>query len=193
MCGGSKPGLRSDGRPNKRGERRFLSTKPPPTCRPCAWSTLGESPVFRALLTHDHLSVISALTSDGRLYLLAHRESIKATQVIGFLRHLLRWIPGPMLILWDGGKIHKAREMKEFLQLNREERLVFERFPAYAPEVDPDEYVWRQLKYTALVNRTCWTLDQLQLHLLEATRRLRRRVDLLRGMVAHAGLELSWA
>lgn len=155
------------------------------------WSPLGEAPVFHALLTHDHLSVISALTADGRLYLLVHHESIKTLQVIGFLRHLLRWIPGPLLLLWDGGKIHKSRELKEFLQLDREERLVVEPFPAYAPEVDPDEYVWRQLKYDALVNRTCWTLDQLHLHLIEASRRLRRRVDLLRGMVAHAGLELS--
>jgi transposase len=109
------------------------------------WSTLGESPVFRALLTHDHLSVISALTGDGRLYLLAHRESIKATQVIGFLRHLLRWIPGPMLILWDGGKIHKAREMQEFLQLDRKERLVFERCPACAVESSCSAAWWLML------------------------------------------------
>jgi transposase len=155
------------------------------------WSALGDSPVFRALLTHDHLSVISALTDDGRLYLLAYQTSIKTAQVIGFLRHLLRWIPGPMLLLWDGGKIHKGRELSDFLQLDKEERLVFERFPAYAPEVDPDEYVWRQLKYDALVNRTSWTLDQLHLHLMEASRRLRCRVGLLRDMVAHAGLELS--
>jgi transposase len=153
------------------------------------WAPRGRSPEVRAVLTHDHLSVISAVTDDGRLYLLSHHASIKTPEVIAFLRHLLHWIPGPMLILWDGGRIHKGKELQEFLRLDDQGRVAFETFPAYAPEVDPDEYVWRQLKYTELVNRTCWTLDQLRVHLTEATRRLRRRVALLRRMMNHAGLK----
>jgi hypothetical protein len=154
-----------------------------------SWSPAGATPVLSAPLQRAHLSMIGGLTWEGRLYTQVHRSTINAHGAIDFLRHLLLHISGPLLMLWDGARIHKSRELAEFRQLDTQDRLVIENFPAYAPEVDPQEYVWHQLKHVELRNLTSFSLEQLRARLQGATARLRGRVGLLRNLLRRAGLE----
>ena len=71
-----------------------------------------------------------------------HRDNIAGVEVVAFLRQLLRQIRGPIELVWDGGTIHRRRMAGDFLQ--RHPRIQTHRFPAYAPEINPDEYVWAQ-------------------------------------------------
>ena len=87
---------------------------------------------------------------------------------------------------WDGARIHRCAELHEVLAFDTEKRMRFLTFPAYAPEVDPDELMWRQLKHVELRNLTSYRLDQLHQRLQEATKRLRQRVAVLRNFVTHA-------
>jgi transposase len=152
------------------------------------WAPIGEVIELEGPLSRDHLSVIGGLTWDGSLYIQAQPTALGSAGVIRFLRHLLQHIPGRILLLWDGAKIHTSDEMHEFLALDTVERLVHEHFPAYAPEVDPQEYVWRQLKHVDLRNLTSYSLDELWLRMKVATKRLRNRVGLLKNLIEHAGL-----
>ena len=79
------------------------------------------------------------------LYLHVHRENITQGEVVIFLSHLLQHIRGPIVLLWDGGGIHKGGLVKRFLR--RHPRLHTERFPPYAPELNPDEQVWNYVKH----------------------------------------------
>jgi transposase len=153
------------------------------------WSPAGVTPVLRAPAGHDHLSVIGGLTLEGSLYVQIHASSIKAHEAVLFLRHLLMHIPGRLLILWDRSKIHKSRELDEFRRMDIIGRMTIEHFPAYAPEVDPQEYVWHQLKHVDLRNLSSFSLDQLWIRLQDATRRLRQRAGLLKKLIGHAGLD----
>jgi transposase len=155
-----------------------------------SWGPCGHALRVRGKLRSKHLSVIGALTEHGRLFLQAHRHTCHSHEVIVFLRHLLCKIPGPLLILWDGGRIHRSRELAAFVAQDRTGRLAFEPFPPYAPDVDPQEYVWRHLKYDDVVNRTKFTIDQLEIYLREAAQRLRRRVSVLQNFIRHVGLDV---
>src|SRR5712672_3021610 len=73
--------------------------------------------------------------------------SFRTKGVIEFLRHVLFHVPGKILIMWDGAKIHKSKGLSIFLEMDTIHRMTFEHFPPYAPEVDPQEYVWRHLKH----------------------------------------------
>ena len=119
----------------------------------------------------------------------AQETSLGSEGVIRLLRHLLHHLPERLLVLWDGARIHSSHEMREFLAMDTIGRLVHEEFPGYAPEVDPQEYVWRQLKHVDFRNLTTYSLDELWIHTREATKRLRRRVGLLRNLMRHAGLK----
>ena len=58
------------------------------------------------------LSLIGALAL-WRFYFQIHAGSIKSLQVIEFLRHLQRHIPGKILVIWDGAPIHRSVLVKK--------------------------------------------------------------------------------
>jgi transposase len=108
-------------------------------------------------------------------------------EVIGFLRHLLRHLRGAVVLLWDGGTIHKRVIVKEFLC--RHQRLHVFPFPAYAPEINPQEFVWTKAKHT-LSNGAPKDITELGRRLRGSVHRVRDSQKLLRSCI-HAS-ELPW-
>jgi transposase len=151
------------------------------------WAPRGETPFLHALLTRDHLSVISGLTPDGQLLMQVQERSLRAPDAVRFLRHLLRHIPGKLLVIWDRAPIHRAQAVKDFLAQGGAARVHLEQLPAYAPELNPDEGIWQYLKHVELRNVCCDDLAELRLELRLATARLRHKHAVLRGCVAECG------
>lgn len=148
----------------------------------------GETPVLRENLTRDHLSAISAITLDGKLYFNVQDEAFKAPDIVKFLRHLLRCIPGKLCVIWDGNPIHRAQAVKDFLATREGRRLHLERLPGYAPDLNPDEGVWTQLKHVEMRNLCCRDLDHLRSELRNGVKRLREKPRVVRSFFAGAGL-----
>ena len=147
------------------------------------WAPRGETPVLRTYLTRDHLSVISGLTPTGQLLLQVRRQAFQSTDVVRFLRHLLRYIPGKLLVLWDGAPIHRAQPIRDFLAAGGAARLYLEQLPAYAPELNPDEGIWHYLKHVELRNMSCDDLPELRQELRRAVARLRHKAAVLQGCI----------
>jgi len=83
-----------------------------------------------------------------KLHLQAYRHSISGDEVVRFLKHLLRHVKGPIVLVWDKHPIHRRRKVKDFLARHR--RLQVYEFPTSAPELNPTEFVWTQIsEYTA--------------------------------------------
>ena len=150
----------------------------------------GQTPLLRVKLTRDHLSAIGAITPQGRLFMQMQEGAYKAKDVVGFLRLLLRKIPGKLLVIWDGASIHRAKEVKDFLKRGAAKRLHLERLPGYAPELNPQEGVWNLLKRVELKNVCCLDLQHIEEELLHAKERLRHHKSTLSQCYAHAGYQL---
>ena len=152
---------------------------------------VGQTPILNEHLTRDHLSVISAISVEGKLYMMEQERSFKSPDVVRFLRHLLRQIPGKLLIIWDGSPIHRGRAVKEFLASGAAEgRLKLEQLPSYAPDLNPDEGVWKHLKYVELKNLCCQSLSELRIELRKAKERLRHKRDIILGCIRQPGFEV---
>ena len=89
--------------------------------------------------SRDHFSAISAITPEGKLYLHLQENALDGHDALHFLCHLLRHIPGKLLILWDGATIHYNQAVRRLLATDKNQDLWLERVPAYAPELNPDE------------------------------------------------------
>ena len=137
---------------------------------------VGQTPAPRTPLTYDHLSVISAVTPDGRLCTHIQDQEFRGPAIVAFLRQLARQVPGTLLVIWDGASIHHAQPVKDFLAAGAAARLHLERLPGYAPDLNPDEGVWNLLKRGELKNRCCQDLPELRWELGMAIHRLRRTV-----------------
>jgi transposase len=149
---------------------------------------VGQTPIVRAWYPRDHLSAIRALSPAGNLYCHAQDHSINSADVVAFLEHLLREGPGRMVIIGDGAPIHRRQLIKEFLANGAAQRLHVERLPAYAPELNPGEGLWQQLKGVELRNVCCFDLPHLRHELRDAVKRVRRKSRVRHGFFRGAKL-----
>jgi len=74
-------------------------------------------------------------------------------EVAAFLGAVVPGLPNPVIVLWDGGTMHKGDPIRG-LREESQRRLDIEPLPAHAPELMPVEFVWRWLKYGRLCNFT---------------------------------------
>ena len=109
------------------------------------------------------LSLISAVGLTGQLYfrISPWNQNFNGGGVLEFLRSLLREVRGRVLLLGENGTLHRWKDVKAFLW---EVRRMFttRRFPAYAPELNPDEMVWSALKDQRLPNFCPKTDDEIR-------------------------------
>ena len=132
------------------------------------------------------LSAIAGITG-WNFYFRLFAGAIRAPQVVEFLEHLLRHLPGKLLVIWDGLPGHRSRLVKDFVAAQKG-RLELERLPAYAPELNPVEYLWGHLKHHELPNFCPKNLGELSIHAIRVLRRLRRRPTLVAAFWKQAGL-----
>jgi putative transposase len=141
-------------------------------------------------LTRDRLSAISATTPAGRILLQVKERSLRGPDVVRFLRHLLRHLPGKLLVIWDGSPIHRAQVVKDFLAQGAAKRLRLEPLPSYAPELNPNEWLWQHLKHRELPNVCCHSLSELRDELRRAVARVRHKLAVIRAWIRHCGYSL---
>jgi transposase len=131
--------------------------------------------------------VITGLTHTGRLLVQKRPHAFRGPDVVRFLQHLLRHVPGNLLVIWDGAPIHRAQPVKALLAQGAAARLQLEPLPGYAPDLNPAEGIWHYLKHVELRNLCCAKLDELGEELDGAIKRLRHKASVLRGCIAACG------
>jgi transposase len=154
------------------------------------YAPIGQTPVLRVKLTRDHLAAISAITPDGRLFMQMQDHAYRSADVVRFLRLLLRKIAGKLLVIWDGSPIHRAQEVKAFLARGAAKRLHLVQLPGYAPELNPDEGLWNDLKRVELKNVCCRDGKHLATEVRKAKDRLRHKPEIIRSCVRQCGCQL---
>lgn len=137
------------------------------------------------------VSVAVAFRWDGRrarLFFQTRPGSYNSTHLVSFLKDLKRHFPGQRaLLVWDGLPAHKSREMLDYLATQRA-WLTVERLPGYAPELNPVELVWGNVKGQELANQSADDLDAVSRTLRTGLDRVRRSPTLLWGFLHHTGL-----
>lgn len=144
-------------------------------------------PILRHKLTRDHLSAISAVTPEGKLFLGVQEESFNSVGILGFLEQLQQQITGKLLIIWDGAPIHRSKRIKEYLAAGAAARIHLERLPGYAPELNPDEGVWNYFKHVELKNLCCRDIPHLQRELSAAQQRLGQKPEIIQACFEQVG------
>jgi transposase len=186
------------GKKNARRRRAWIAfqdesgvSQRPPVRR--TWAPRGETPILIHAFNWKKLSVAMALAFrwDGRrsrLFFQTQPGSYNDVTLIGFLTELKRHCRGRRLILiWDGLPSHKSQAMTAYLHAQRT-WLTVERLPGYAPELNPAELVWGNVKGRELANLCAEDLGDIERALRAGLRRVRRTPALALAFLRHAGL-----
>ena len=153
------------------------------------WAPRGKTPRLKRIGRYRReVSTLAALTISGKIYKRHFAGSINAEKVIVGLDHLRRHIRKPFILIWDQSRAHRSKIVKRYLQDHPEIQIEF--LPAYAPDLNPEEYchgnVKRQIK-----NAVFLSTAQIRTSLDLGFSRLRKRPDILLGCFHHAGLALN--
>ena len=132
-----------------------------------------------------------ALTLSGKIYKLHFEGSIHSEQIIETLKHLQRHVPGKIILIWDRARIHTSKKVQDYLSKHPE--IYVELLPAYAPELNPEEYCHGNIKQH-LRNARPSDKHEIRSMLDRGFARLRRRPDLLLSFFHAAGVpvRLLW-
>jgi transposase len=152
------------------------------------YAPVGHTPILREWGTRDHLAALSALSPEGTRYVACQDRTINSEDVVAFLEHLLREVPGRLVIIGDGAPIHRRHVVQALLRNGAAHRLPLERLPAYAPELNPGEGLWAHLQGVERRKVCGVNLPHLRVELRNAVKRVRRKPPLIQAFVRGAQL-----
>jgi transposase len=148
----------------------------------------AQTPMLRKWDPRDQLSAISATSPAGQMSFHSQDRACNSDDVVAFLEHLWREVSGRMVIIWDGAPMHRSPTIQEFLTNGAAPRMHWERLPAYAQELNPDEGLWPQLKGVELRHVCCFTIPHRQGERRDAVKRGRHTPRILHGFFRGAKL-----
>lgn len=123
----------------------------------------------------------------GKIYKCHFEGSIKSDQIIATLRHVQRHVSGKIILIWDRARTHKSKKTLAYLAAHPE--ILVEELPAYAPELNPEEYCHGNVKHH-LKNARPANKTEIRQMLDRGFARLRHRPDLLLSFFHAAGLSV---
>jgi transposase len=144
------------------------------------WAPVGRTPVVATTGDRFGVNLISAVTAKGALRFAAYEGSLNGPVFIDFCRRLLHDAPGPVLLVLDGHPVHRSKAVKAFAaSTNGRLRLCF--LPGYAPELNPDEWVWKHVKHDRIGRAGVSGVKDLKAKALAALHRLQKLPHLVRS------------
>jgi transposase len=152
------------------------------------WSLKGQTPMIVSACNWKNLSLSGTIiaTPSGRkpeMFLRIYRGSIKTLHIIRYLKEIKKHLSGKkLLLIWDGLPVHRSKKVKAYLKTQKH-WLRIERFPAYAPELNPIEYFWSAMKRRDLANLPPQGLKYLKQKVYFSKKRISADKQLLKGFL----------
>ena len=160
------------------------------------WSQRGRTPILHHRMAWKRASMAAALgyhpdRTRARLCFHLQADSYDTDTLIKVLEQLAGFYTGQrVVLLWDGLSAHWSHKMRAHLEKQRD-WLTVERLPAYAPELNPVEFLWANLKGVELANCTGDTIAQVADQAQHGIQRVCDSNSLVVGFLAHTGLSLD--
>jgi transposase len=147
------------------------------------WSPVGQTPVVKNTGARYSVNMISVVSAKGALRFAVYEGNTNAALFIDFCKRLLHDAAGPVYLIVDGHPAHRATATKEFAA-STEGRLKLFFLPGYSPELNPDEWVWKNVKHDRIAKTGVTSKQDLKAKAIGALRRLQKRPGLVRAFFA---------
>jgi transposase len=109
----------------------------------------GHTPVVPSSGQRQSINVISAVNASGAFWAATYTGKLDSEAFVIFLRNFMKGRRNKVFLVVDGHPAHKARIVKEYVA-GTQGRLELHFLPPYAPDLNPDEFVWNYMKTTGV-------------------------------------------
>jgi transposase len=127
----------------------------------CGYARQGERATMEVPAPHIRVNQISAISNEGTVRFMTYKGALNAAVFLLFLQKLVQGARRKILLIADRLQAHKTPEVEAWLEAHKGEIEVFY-LPAYAPEMNPVEYLNNDMKGT--VNKAGLPADRGTLH-----------------------------
>lgn len=157
------------------------------------WALKGKTPVIASAGSWKNLTMAALLTftpagKHPRVAFRLQAGAMKKEHFVEYLQDIKKLMCGKkLLLIWDGLPGHKANIVTNYIKQEKA-WLRVERYPGYAPELSPVEYLWSPIKTKDLANIPPKGLHDLMRKVRRAYRRIRADKTILTGCLRKAGV-----
>jgi transposase len=109
------------------------------------WAPVGETPVVKFTAKRESIGMISAISLRGKMSWMIFEGAMNSARFIDFLRELILDVKGKVFLIVDNVSYHKSAEAKAWVEQHAE-RIELFFLPGYSPDLNPDEWVWNNVK-----------------------------------------------
>ena len=134
----------------------------------------------------NQLSLIAGV-SFWRFYFRFFDGAVRAPQIVEFLKALKATIRSKLLIVWDGLPVHRSRIVRQYIE-SLDGHIQLERLPAYAPELNPVEYLFGYAKQREFANLCVQTIREVKRYASRRLKAMQRRPRLVAAFWQQAEL-----
>lgn len=144
------------------------------------WGAVGQTPVVLAADRRGGYNVLSVITAAGTLRYSVADRTIDGEQYVAFLQQVLRGRARPLILIADHVSFHRSALVRRFVRAHRTQLRVFF-FPTHAPELNPDEQVWNEIKHRQLGKQPIKNKRDLKKRLYLALKSLQQSAEKIRS------------
>ena len=113
------------------------------------WAPIGKTPTVAGSGKTRSISMVSAVSPRGELHFQIHETGIKQDEFLEFCKMLIADVGRPVFLIMDNSQVHRAKILKAYAaESNGMLSLFF--LPPYSPNLNPDEWVWKNVKHDHL-------------------------------------------
>ena len=105
----------------------------------------GETPIVKTSGQRQSINAISAINMLGEFWYEVYSTKLNAETFIEFLQNFGSSQKDPVFLVVDGHPAHRAKIVSQHVQ-SLQGRLELHFLPSYAPDLNPDEFVWNQMR-----------------------------------------------
>jgi len=109
------------------------------------WGEKGKTPIVKTSGQRQSINAISALSNKGGFWYHVYNGKFTADKCVACFQQFLKNRKSPIILIVDGHPVHKSKKVMEYIE-SLEGRLEIVFLPPYAPDLNPDELVWNQMR-----------------------------------------------
>jgi transposase len=140
----------------------------------------GHPPVVTTSGQRQSLNVISAVNARGQFWAATYSGKLNAEAFVAFLGNFMKGRTGPVFLVVDGHPAHKANRVKEYVR-SLQGRLELHFLPPYAPDLNPDEFVWSHMKQNGVSKKPLKQNESLQQRIEQDLTAIKRNRNLVQS------------
>ena len=156
------------------------------------WGLKGKTPVVPTSSQRQSINVITAVCNGGGFWYMAYSGRFNGDKFIECLKEFMKYRRRPAILIMDGHPVHTSKKVAEFVK-GLKGRLTIELLPPYAPEHNPDEYVFHYMKKQGVTKKPLRQGESLKSRVLSDLESIKRDKKLVKSFFAAAPVAFAAA